>query len=323
MSQLANVAGFMPDTSMEEGDDSCQEEKLEGAERLAQVGQEVPAFQVSAVCPDTYPDERTKDISLGDYKGKWIVLFTFPLDFTFVCPTEIVAFSDNFEKFEELNCQVIGLSVDSVYQHLAWINTERREGGIGHLKFPIIGDLGGQIARKFGFYMDEQGFDLRGTVIIDPEGVIKHISMNQPDVGRNIDEVIRLVSAYHFTAEHGVVCPASWKEGGEAIVPTVDGSKKFFQKAAEEEAAEVKPEQEEPAEVKPEQEEPAETKPEQEEPAETKPEQEQPAKVKNEEEGPKNVKDVKESLNIPLIATSVAAVVVVIIGAFLFFRRRK
>ena len=198
-------------------------------EPVAMVGQPAPDFTGKAVLPNL----EFKDISLSNYRRKWVVLFTFPLDFTFVCPTEIVAFSDKYESFKKLNCEVIGLSVDSVYSHLAWVETERKEGGIGHLKFPIVGDLGAQIARKYGFYMDEAGYDMRGTVIINPDGVVVHMSMNHPEVGRNIDEVLRLLEAFQFTRKHGVVCPAQWEKGYETIVPTVKGSQKYFEKAEE------------------------------------------------------------------------------------------
>lgn len=206
-----------------------EEEDQPEPEPVAQVGQPAPDFTGKAVLPNL----EFRDIKLSNYRRKWVVLFTFPLDFTFVCPTEIVAFSDNYDRFKKLNCEVIGLSVDSVYSHLAWIETERREGGVGHLKFPIVGDLGANIARQYGFYMDDAGYDLRGTTIINPDGVVVHISMNQPNVGRNIEEVLRLLEAFQFTRKNGVVCPASWEKGYEGIVPTVKGSKKYFEKADE------------------------------------------------------------------------------------------
>ena len=191
------------------------------------VGQPAPEFKGQAVFPSTEFEE----VSLEKYKGKWLVLFSYPLDFTFVCPTEIIKFSEMYKKFKEIDCEVLGMSVDSCFTHLAWINTPRKEGGLGEIEYPIIGDLGGKISKKFGFYMEEAGHDLRGTVIIDPQGIIRHVSMNHPDVGRNIEEVLRLVKGYQFAAKHGEVCPAQWHEGEATIKPDVKASKEYFEHA--------------------------------------------------------------------------------------------
>ena len=192
----------------------------------AQIGEIAPNFVSQAVMPSSSFEK----IELTNFKGKWVVLFSYPLDFTFVCPTEIIAFSDKFEEFKKINCEVLGMSVDSVFTHLAWINTPRKEGGLGNLKYPLIGDLGGKICKSYGFFLNEAGHSLRGTAIIDPQGILRHISMNHPDVGRNIDEVLRLVKGYQFSAEHGEVCPAQWKEGDLTIKPDVQKSKEFFEK---------------------------------------------------------------------------------------------
>jgi len=194
-------------------------------ECVAQVGKQAPCFATQAVIPST----EFVPISLCDYKGKWVVLFSYPLDFTFVCPTEIIAFSDKYEEFKKIGCEVLGMSVDSCFTHLAWINTPRKEGGLGPIAYPIIGDLGGKVCKAFGFYMPEAGHSLRGTAIIDPQGIVRHISMNHPDVGRNIDEVLRLVKGYQFAAAHGEVCPAQWHEGDATIKPGVKESKDFFE----------------------------------------------------------------------------------------------
>ncbi|EAY14703.1 tryparedoxin peroxidase, putative [Trichomonas vaginalis G3] len=192
------------------------------------VGNKAPSFKAEAVFPDT----DFKKVSLDSYKGKWLVLFAWPLDFTFVCPTEIIEFSNKFEEFKKLGCEVIGMSVDSNFTHLAWINTPRKDGGIGSLQYPIIGDLGAKISKAYGFYMEEAGHDLRGTVIIDPQGIVRHIQMNHPDVGRNVDEIIRLVKAYQFAAKHGEVCPAQWHgEGDLTIKADPKASKEYFNKA--------------------------------------------------------------------------------------------
>ncbi|OHT04651.1 Peroxiredoxin-1 [Tritrichomonas foetus] len=193
---------------------------------VARVGQPAPCFKGQAVLPSL----EFADVELSQFKGKWLVLYSYPLDFTFVCPTEIIQFSEQYEQFKKINCEVVGLSVDSVFSHLAWINTPRKEGGLGGIKYPLIGDLGAKISKKYGFYMCEAGHTLRGTAIIDPDGIVRHISMNHPDVGRNIDEVLRLVKGYQFAREHGEVCPAQWQEGADTIKPDPKKSKEYFSK---------------------------------------------------------------------------------------------
>ena len=198
--------------------------RKECCKEIARIGQPAPDFEGEAVMP-TLEFEKIK---LADFKGRWLVLFSYPLDFTFVCPTEIIAFSEAYEKFKAIGCEVVGMSVDSCYTHTAWMNTPRAEGGLGEINYPIIGDLGAKIIRKYGFYLCQEGHALRGTAIIDPEGIIRHLSMNHPDVGRNIEEVLRLVKGYQFAAAHGEVCPAQWHEGEETIKPDVKKSKEYF-----------------------------------------------------------------------------------------------
>lgn len=193
---------------------------------VARVGKPAPCFKAQAVLPSL----EFGDIELSQFKGKWLVLFSYPLDFTFVCPTEIIQFSEEYDQFKKIGCEVVGISVDSVFSHLAWMGVPRKEGGIGSIKYPIIGDLGGKVSKKYGFYMCDAGHDLRGTVIIDPDGIVRHISQNHPDVGRNIDEVLRLVKGYQFAREHGEVCPAQWHEGGDTIKPDPKKSKEYFSK---------------------------------------------------------------------------------------------
>jgi peroxiredoxin (alkyl hydroperoxide reductase subunit C) len=192
----------------------------------AVIGQPAPEFKGLAVLPST----EFKEISLSQYKGKWLVLFSYPLDFTFVCPTEIIAFSNAYGKFKAAGAEIVGLSVDSVYSHLAWIGTDRKQGGLGSITIPLIGDLGAKISKQYGFYMCTTGHDLRGTVIIDPDGIVQHLSYNQPDVGRNIEEVLRLVQGYQFARTHGEVCPAQWQAGADTIKPNPKDSKAFFAK---------------------------------------------------------------------------------------------
>ena len=167
------------------------------------------------------------ELALSDYRGKWVVLFFYPLDFTFVCPTELIAFSDRRTEFEALGAQLVAASVDSVYTHLAWWNTPRSEGGIGELAIPILADLNKQVARDYGVLLDE-GVALRGLFLIDPEGVVRHITINDLPIGRSVDETLRVLQAAQFAAKHGEVCPADWKPGAATIKPDPEGSRSFF-----------------------------------------------------------------------------------------------
>ncbi|KAH0789213.1 thioredoxin peroxidase [Histomonas meleagridis] len=198
---------------------SCHQES-------AVVGSFAPCFSGVAV----NPKHEFVEVSLGQFKGKWLVLFTYPLDFTFVCPTEVIAFSEAAKKFNEINCEVVGMSTDSIYSHLEWIGKPRNTGGLGEMNIMLIGDLGAKISKKYGFYSEEAGHDIRGTAIIDPKGIIRHLSMDNPEVGRNVDEVLRLVKGYQYVAKHGEVCPAQWEEGKDTIKPNPKDSKEFFSK---------------------------------------------------------------------------------------------
>jgi len=189
------------------------------------VGQQAPDFKVSAVM-----NGDIKEISLSDYKGKWKVLFFYPLDFTFVCPTEITSFSDKIESFQKLGCEVIGCSVDSEFSHLAWTQQERNDGGIGNIKYPLLADITKNIAKDYGVLMDG-AVAFRGTFIIDDKNVIQHLSINNLSVGRNWDEIARLVKGYQHTAKHGEVCPAGWSDEGDSTMkPDPKGSKEYFNK---------------------------------------------------------------------------------------------
>jgi alkyl hydroperoxide reductase subunit AhpC len=206
----------------------CEKRKTERCyyQNPVKVGEKIFEFEGTAVLPST---EFAK-ITSKQLLGKWTVIFSYPLDFTFVCPTEIIAFSEAYGSFTAIGAEVIGISTDSVYSHLAWINTPRNKGGIGSIKYPLIGDLGGKIVKRLGFYLTGEEHSLRGTAIIDPNGIVRHISMNHPDVGRSIEEILRLVKGYQFAEKHGEVCPASWKEGSDTIVPKPNESKSFFKK---------------------------------------------------------------------------------------------
>lgn len=175
---------------------------------------------------------KIKDLALDDYAGKWVVLFFYPLDFTFVCPTEIIAFSERVADFEELDAQILGVSVDSHYTHLAWSETPRREGGLGQINFPLVSDLKKEIASAYGVLLEEVGVSLRGLFLIDPSGKIRHATVNDLPVGRNVDEVLRVIKAFQFVEKYGEVCPANWQEGAATIKPDPVGSKEYFEKAA-------------------------------------------------------------------------------------------
>ncbi|XP_020350559.1 thioredoxin-dependent peroxide reductase, mitochondrial isoform X1 [Oncorhynchus tshawytscha] len=189
------------------------------------VTQHAPHFKATAVHNGEF-----KEMSLDDFKGKYLVLFFYPLDFTFVCPTEIISFSDKASEFHDINCEVVGVSVDSHFTHLAWINTPRKAGGLGNIHIPLLADLNKQVSRDYGILLEGPGIALRGLFIIDPSGVVKHMSVNDLPVGRCVDETLRLVRAFQFVETHGEVCPASWTPDSPTIKPTPEGSKEYFEK---------------------------------------------------------------------------------------------
>ncbi|KAK0183013.1 hypothetical protein PV327_001092 [Microctonus hyperodae] len=171
-----------------------------------------------------------KDIKLSDYRGKYVVLFFYPLDFTFVCPTELVAFSDKISEFKALNAEVIGVSTDSHFSHLAWINTPRKQGGLGgDLGYPLLSDFNKQISSAYGVLLDEPGIALRGLFIIDKDGVLRQLSINDLPVGRSVDETLRLIKAFQFVEKHGEVCPANWQPDSKTIKPNPKDSKEYFE----------------------------------------------------------------------------------------------
>ncbi|CAH1775788.1 unnamed protein product, partial [Owenia fusiformis] len=171
-----------------------------------------------------------KDIKLSDYKGKYLVFFFYPLDFTFVCPTEIIAFSDRVEEFRSINCEVVACSTDSHFSHLAWCNTPRKQGGLGNMKIPLLADKTGEISKKYAVYKEDEGIAFRGLFIIDGKGDLRQITINDLPVGRSVDETLRLVQAFQFTDKHGEVCPAGWKPGKETMKADPKGSKSYFSK---------------------------------------------------------------------------------------------
>jgi len=157
-----------------------------------------------------------------------VVLFFYPLDFTFVCPTEITAFSDRHQEFADLGCEILGVSVDSKFSHLAWIQTDRKDGGVGDLAYPLVSDLKHEIVKAY-HVENEEGVAIRGTFIIDKEGVIQHATVNNAPIGRNVDETIRTLQAVKHVQENpDEVCPAGWKPGDKTMKPDPKGSKEFF-----------------------------------------------------------------------------------------------
>ena len=195
-----------------------------------------PEFKTMAVMPDN----SIQEVSLSDYKGKKVVLFFYPLDFTFVCPTELLAFDKRLGEFESRGTQVLGCSVDSRWAHLAWKNTDVNKGGIGNVKYPLLQDLDKSIARNYdvlvgatGAYIESEDFEgvssvggavaLRGSFLIDEDGTVRHAVINDLPLGRNIDEMLRMVDALSHHQKHGEVCPAGWKDGKDAMAESPEG----------------------------------------------------------------------------------------------------
>jgi peroxiredoxin (alkyl hydroperoxide reductase subunit C) len=187
------------------------------------VAQKAPDFTAQAVMPD----DSFSELKLSSYRGKYVVLFFYPLDFTFVCPTEILAFDKKLEDFRKRSCEVLGVSVDSKHAHWAWRNTAPDKGGIGRIGYPLVSDLSHGIARSYGVLHNEE-LALRGLFLIDKEGVIRHAVVNDLPLGRSIDEALRMVDALQFTEKHGEVCPANWTVGKEAMKETHEGVAKYL-----------------------------------------------------------------------------------------------
>lgn len=193
-------------------------------EKTIRVGELAPAFEAVAVF-----NEEFDKVILSDYlHKKYVVLFFYPLDFTFVCPTEITAFSDNFHKFAELNTEVLGISVDSQFSHLAWLQTERSAGGLGNLNYPLLSDLKKEISASYNVLTD-QGVALRGLFIIDMDGILQYATINNLEFGRSVDETLRVLQAIQYVQLNPEeVCPANWKPGDETIIPDPIKSKNYF-----------------------------------------------------------------------------------------------
>jgi len=190
------------------------------------VTQPAPDFTATAVMPD---NSMKPDFKLSDYRGKYVILFFYPLDFTFVCPSEILAFDKALPAFKAKNCEIIGISIDSQFSHWAWKNTPIKQGGIGNIQYPLVADLDKSISRQYGVLLDA-GIALRGTFLIDRDGVVRHAVVNDLPLGRNTDEALRMVDALQFHEQYGDVCPANWEEGKEAMKPTAAGVAEYLDK---------------------------------------------------------------------------------------------
>lgn len=194
------------------------------------VGKEAPDFTAKAVMPNNEINEK---FNLKSHiKGKIGVIFFYPLDFTFVCPSEIISFNNKLNEFKSRGAEVVAVSVDSQFTHLAWKNTPVNKGGIGQVQFPMVADLTKQIARDYDVLIEGAGVALRGTFMIDKAGVVRHQIVNDLPLGRNVDEAIRMVDALNFHEENGEVCPAGWNRGEEGMKASPEGVAKYLEKNA-------------------------------------------------------------------------------------------
>ena len=188
------------------------------------VTKDAPDFTAQAVVNGEF-----QPVTLSDYRNKsYVLLFFYPLDFTFVCPTEIIAFSDRIAEFKKRNVEVLGVSIDSRFSHLAWINTPRAKGGLGNLEYPLLEDLTKKISSDYGVLLDA-GIALRGLFLIDKSGIIRHVTINDLPLGRSVDEALRVIDALQHSEKNGEVCPADWKPGALALDPKNAGA--YFEKA--------------------------------------------------------------------------------------------
>jgi len=194
------------------------------------VAKEAPDFIAPAVMPNSIIEENFK---LSDLRGKYVVLFFWPLDFTFVCPTEIIAHDHRIDKFKERSVEVVGVSIDSQFTHFAWRETPVEKGGIGRVQFPIVADVKHEITRAYGIEHPVAGVAMRASFLIDKDGIVQHQVVNNLPIGRNVDEMLRVVDALQFTEEYGEVCPAGWQKGEQGMKPTADGVSDYLEANAE------------------------------------------------------------------------------------------
>jgi len=193
------------------------------------IAKEAPDFTAPAVMPGGVIEEQFK---LSDLRGKYVVLFFWPLDFTFVCPTEIIAHDRRIAQFKERNVEVVGVSIDSQFTHFAWRNTSVNDGGIGAVQFPMVADISHAITKAYGVEHPD-GVALRASFLIDRNGIVQHQVVNNLPLGRNVDEMLRMVDALQFTEEYGEVCPAGWQKGDEGMQPTAEGVAGYLSKKSE------------------------------------------------------------------------------------------
>ena len=190
------------------------------------VAQPAPDFTAPAVMPSGAMEDAFK---LSDLRGKYVVLFFWPLDFTFVCPTEIIAHDRRIEQFRQRGVELVGISIDSQFTHFAWRNTAVDEGGIGPVTFPIVADIRHEITRAYGIEHPD-GVAMRASFLIDKEGIVQHQTVNNLPLGRNVEEMLRMVDALQFTEEHGEVCPAGWQKGDAGMQPSAEGVSDYLKK---------------------------------------------------------------------------------------------
>ena len=194
------------------------------------VGKRAPDFKATAIMAD---GSIKSEFSLSDYKDKYVVLFFYPLDFTFVCPTELIAFSKRIKEFEARSTQVIGCSIDSQFTHIAWRNTPVENGGIGAVAYPLVADVKHEICQAYDVEFADAGVAYRGSFLIDREGTVRHQVVNDLPLGRNVDEMLRMIDALQFTEKYGEVCPAGWNKGDEGMTPTGSGVASYLASKAD------------------------------------------------------------------------------------------
>jgi peroxiredoxin 2/4 len=194
------------------------------------VGKPAPEFTANAV----YGNNEIKELKLSDFKGKYVVLFFYPLDFTFVCPSELIAFDHRLDEFKKRGVEVIGVSIDSQFTHLAWKNTPVEKGGIGQVQYPLVADVKHAICQAYDVEFAAAGVAFRGSFLIDKTGTVRHQVVNDLPLGRNVDEMLRMVDALQFTEENGEVCPAGWQKGKKGMTASTEGVAKYLAENAKE-----------------------------------------------------------------------------------------
>ncbi|MBI5346842.1 MAG: redoxin domain-containing protein [Chlamydiae bacterium] len=191
---------------------------------MSLIGKKAPEFKTKAVVKDKIEE----NFSLENFIGKYVIFFFYPLDFTFVCPTELHAFEEKIEEFKKRNCVVVGCSIDSVFSHLAWLNTSKKEGGIKGITYPIVSDITKEISRCYDVFNEEEGIAYRGLFLIDKSGIVRHITINDLFLGRSIDEALRVLDGLICFETYGDVCPANWHKGEKSLKATHEGVKDYF-----------------------------------------------------------------------------------------------